>query len=90
METRKWKYVCISQGWGGYFGFGNTVDDAKKQYKAEGGKLTDRWAVYALPEYAVNPRVAYYTGQIQWDWEQGTPEDIKNRPIVLETVVKRG
>jgi hypothetical protein len=71
--SEHYQFIAISPGpytGSGYYGLGNTVEDAKAQCKAHGGKLT-HYLVKQLPDHAVDIKVDGMSGQITWTWEEG-------------------
>jgi hypothetical protein len=77
--------VCPSEaGYGGYYGKGYTVEEAKANLKGAGGSLT-RYLVYRLPEGATAGYVDDWGG-FCWTWKDDAPD--KN--AVGETVFQRG
>lgn len=83
------KYIAISPGpytGSGYYGLGETVDEAKANCKAQGGRLT-HYVVKQLPDGATDVGVDSI-GQITWKWEPGY--DAEPRIIHLPIVATRG
>jgi hypothetical protein len=70
-------------GGGGYWGTGDTIDDAKKALKGAGGRL-DRYVVYRMPAGATEVHVDGL-GRMAWTWTDGADTEVKP-----EIVVSRG
>lgn len=49
-DTATKTYVIVG---GGYWGKGNTVAEAKKQFRYQGGKLTGGYGIYTFDEQTV-------------------------------------
>lgn len=80
-------FIAISPGQygGGYYGKGNTVDEAKEEMKRQGGTLK-AYVVFRLPEHSVNAFVDDI-GQIRWMWPDGYDGP---HHVELEQVASRG
>lgn len=80
-------FIAISPGTygGGYYGKGNTVEEAKQAMRRQGGSLS-RYVVFRLPEHSVNAYVDDF-GVIHWMWPEGYDGPLH---VDLEEVAKRG
>jgi hypothetical protein len=77
--------VHISQ-YGGVYGKGFTLDEAKANLKANGGKLTS-YIAYQLPEGAINAYVNDWN-QLVWSWADinntdDTSIDTSQEPTII-------
>lgn len=74
-------YVVIAPN---YWGKGSTVDEAKRNLRKEGGKLT-KYIVYRLPQGTLNAWVHPVHGGLQWEWKDDADTSLKP-----EIIAKRG
>lgn len=81
-------YLAISpfDSFGGTYGVGETIEEAKSRAKAEGGNL-HRILVYAMPEGAQDPTVNNF-GDILWEWAEDAPDKLARPTIVYRRGVK--
>ena len=82
------EYVAVTpskSGWGGYWGSGTSIEEAKASLKKQGGNL-NRVVVFELPEGAVGGCMNDF-GSPAWFWD----EDFTGERTYETTVVyKRG
>lgn len=76
--------ICApASGFGGYWGKGETLEEAKAALKAAGGKLT-RYVAFELPDGAEDVAVNW-RGDVEWRWAEGADRDGR-----AKVVAKRG
>lgn len=83
------EYVAVHPtGYGyGYWGSGTSIEEAKANLKANGGKL-NRVAVWELPEGAIKGFMNDWS-QISWEWDpEFTGEKIHKANVVYKRGVK--
>lgn len=89
------KFIAVSpsrSGFGGSFGTGNTVDEAKSNCKLHGGNL-NRVVAYELPDGITDPFVDGF-GNVSWTWvSEQAQKDWYAKPAedrVLPMAYRRG
>jgi hypothetical protein len=82
-ENPQGQYLALCPN---YWGKGETIEEAKRQMKAHGGKLT-QYVVYQLPPGVTEVDVDPF-GQIRWKWPKGYQG--KRHGVDLPIVAKRG
>lgn len=81
-EKRRPKFLAMDAH---HYGFGNTVDEAKKRMKEFGGSLRS-YVVFALPEGSYDPYVDQM-GRVGWKWDDGYDGPLT---VELDVAAKRG
>lgn len=89
-ETKvRWTYVITGRGWAfGTYAFGNTVAEAKANYKEFGGRMNGPFILHRLPDHSHSPYVNGF-GQIGWEWDEEVIAERGGRPWDLEVIEAR-